>query len=52
MMFRFIRGGASWGGSGRRGSWGPPSEPTEEEQERAQAKREAQREVDSLFPDL
>ena len=57
MMFGFARGGSPWGGGragrgwgGRR--WAPPTEPTEEDKERAEAKRAAKEEVDSLFPDL
>lgn len=52
VMLRFVRGGTPWGGSGRRGPWGPPREPTEEERERAEAERLAREEVDALFPDL
>ena len=52
MFFRFARGGAPWGGGGRRGSWDPPRAPTKEERERAEAQRQAREEVDRLFPDL
>ena len=52
MMFGFARGGSPWGGRGGRGRWAPPAEPTEEDKERAEAKRAAREEVDSLFPDL
>ena len=48
MFFRFR---APWG-RGRGGPWGPPREPTEEERERAEARRQAKEEVDTLFPDL
>ena len=52
MFFRFVRGGAPWGGGGRGSTWAPPREPTREERERAEAERQAKEEVDSLFPDL
>ena len=52
MFFRFAGGGAPWGGRRRGDSWPPPREPTEEERERAEARRLAKEEVDRLFPDL
>ena len=52
MFFRFARGGAPWGGPRGSGPWAPPSAPTQEERERAEAQRQAKEEVDRLFPDL
>lgn len=45
-------GGPPWEGSGgRRRQSAPPREPTQEEKDWAQARREAQQEIDDLFPD-